>query len=169
MMDRLQGLEIRPLMPLDAEAIAGWRYSGDYAFYNPSLDRESDSAEYLLDPSNRFHSVRRTSELIGFCCFGADARVTGGTYDIEALDIGAGMAPAFVGQGHGRAFLGAVVEHAVTHLGALALRATIASWNDRAQRAARGVGFRSVSKFRSPWGVDFTILVLNRVAPLSRT
>jgi RimJ/RimL family protein N-acetyltransferase len=116
----------------------------------------------MLEPSNRFHSVRRDSALIGFCCFGADARVSGGTYDVDALDIGAGMAPALVGNGHGRAFLGAVVEYAAMQLDARKLRATIASWNERARRAALSVGFHPVSEFCSPQGIDFTILVLHR-------
>jgi RimJ/RimL family protein N-acetyltransferase len=152
-------LEVLPMLSADAAVISRWRYSGPYAFYDGALGRESEAAQYMLDPRNGFHVVRGASGLVGFCSFGSDGRVPGGTYDDDALDIGAGMDPALVGTGHGRAFLGAVVECATRAPNARRLRATVASWNERALRASRGVGFFSIGTFRTDQGIEFTILL----------
>jgi len=157
-MTHLAELEVQPLSRADAEAIASWRYPGAYAFYNRSDERESDSVSLMLDPRNGFYAVRGPLGLVGFCSFGADARVPGGTYDDEALDVGAGMDPTFVGNGHGRSFLDAVVTYATFRMKAAALRVTIASWNERALCAARNVGFHPAATFQSTGGIDFTIL-----------
>src|SRR5262245_28197527 len=130
-MKSVRSFQVQPLLPADADIIARWRYAGAYAFYDGPIGRESESARYMLDPVNRFHAVRGPSGLVGFCSFGIDARVPGGAYDDDALDVGAGMDPALVGGGLGRSFLDAVVEYAEVQLGALRLRATIASWNER--------------------------------------
>ena len=152
-------LEVQPLLPADAEVISHWRYSGPYVFYDGPIGRESESARYMLDSRNRFYAVRRASTLVGFCSFGFDGRVAGVKYDDDALDIGAGMNPGLVGNGDGRAFLRAVVQHATRNLKALRLRATVASWNERALRASRSVGFNPVSTFRTQLGIEFTVLV----------
>src|SRR5690242_16510984 len=114
----LQGgnLAVQPLLAADAEAISQWRYAGPYAFYDGPTGRESESARYMLDPRNGFHAVRGPSGLVGFCSFGVDARVPRGTYDDDALDIGAGMDPALVGNGTGQTFLRAVIDHAFLEL-----------------------------------------------------
>jgi ribosomal-protein-alanine N-acetyltransferase len=113
----------------------------------------------MLDPRNGFHGVHGSDGLVGFCSFGSDGRVPGGPYADDALDVGAGMDPALVGVGHGRAFLGAVVHYAKSNLNAGRLRATIASWNERALRASRSVGFRPISTFATKQGIDFTVLI----------
>ena len=55
----------------------------------------------MHDPTNRYHGVTGEdhSQLIGFCCFGPDARVTGFAYDEDSLDIGAGLRPDLTGRG----------------------------------------------------------------------
>lgn len=151
--------EVQPLSPADAEVISRWRYAGPHSVYDATVGREPESVRYMLDPSNGFHAVRGRAGLIGFCSFGIDGRVPGGAYDDDALDVGVGMSPELVGRGHGRAFLGAVVRHATLQLHASMLRTTIASWNERALRAARGVGFRPASTFRTERGTEFTILL----------
>jgi hypothetical protein len=41
---------------------------------------------------------------------------------------------------------------------------TIASWNERAVRAAHGVGFRTIATFKTEQGVDFTVLVREAIS-----
>lgn len=155
-------LDVLPLSPADAEIISRWRYPGPYAIYARPTEDRSDSVRYMLDARNRFHAVRGASGLVGFCSFGIDGRVPGGTYDDAAVDVGAGMDPALVGTGHGRAFLGAVVDYATQALNTPRLRATVASWNERALCAARSVGFRAVGTFQTNQGLEFTVLVRER-------
>jgi [ribosomal protein S18]-alanine N-acetyltransferase len=152
-------LKVETMLAADAEAISRWRYPGQYALYDGPLVNESESAMYMLDLRNGFHAVRGLSGLVGFCSFGIDGRVPGGAYNDDALDLGAGMDPTLVGSGYGRSFLGAIVEYATRELKALRLRATIASWNERALRASRSVGFRPLSTFRTDNGREFAILL----------
>jgi [ribosomal protein S18]-alanine N-acetyltransferase len=158
-MPQVLDLEVETMLAADAEAISRWRYPGPYALYDQPLARESESIQYMLDPHNGFHAVRGLSGLVGFCSFGMDGRVPGGTYDDDALDVGAGMDPTLVGSGYGRSFLDAVVEYATRELNAVRLRATIASWNARALRASRSAGFRPISTFRTDQGSEFAILL----------
>jgi ribosomal-protein-alanine N-acetyltransferase len=164
-MPAVRKFEVQQLLPSDAELISHWRYAGRYCFYDGP---GSESAAYMLDPRNGFHAVRGPSGLVGFCSYGSDARVPGGIYDDDALDIGAGMDPTLVGRGSGKAFLGAIVEYATLEFGASRLRATIASWNERALRASRSVGFRPTSRFRSDKGIEFTIMIRETVGVAAR-
>lgn len=167
-MPQILNLSVEPISPADVAVISRWRYPGRYACYDVPLAGESGSAEYMLDPRNGFHAVRGQSCLVGFCSFGIDGRVPGGTYDDDALDVGAGMDPALVGRRCGRAFLGRIVEYATLELNGLRLRATVASWNERALRASRSVGFRPFSTFRTDQGSEFEILLRDASAPADR-
>lgn len=158
-MPQILNLNVGTMLPAHAEAISRWRYPGQYARYDIPLAREAEWTQYMLDPRNGFHAVLGSSGLVGFCSFGIDGRVPGGTYDGDALDIGAGMHPALVGGGYGRSFLGTIVEYATLELKPVQLRATVASWNERALRAACSIGFRPISTFRTDQGGEFAILL----------
>lgn len=152
-------LEFRPLTREDAGRIADWRYPDEYAMYDiPSEDRES-SVEYMVDPASGYFGAYDDGELVGFCSIGPDGRVPGWDYDDSALDVGAGMRPDLTGHGRGVAFLEQALRFAETRVGQRSLRATIASWNDRALTAAEGLGFSRVANFSNPGGVRFTVLV----------
>jgi RimJ/RimL family protein N-acetyltransferase len=157
-MPRRAALQVLPLSRTDAEAIARWRYSGPYAQYNAADGGERQAVAYMLDARNGFHAVRGSLGLYGFCSFGADGRVPGGPYDEDALDIGAGMDPALVGRGHGRAFTTAIVAHATLRMHARKLRVTIGTWNERALRVWSNLGFGPVATFQS-----FTILTRSEI------
>lgn len=70
-------MEIRALTSSDAEAIASWRYPGPYSTYDfdepPGLSGDT-------------HAVTDVEELIGYCCFGAPARVGGAEEQPGTLD-----------------------------------------------------------------------------------
>jgi RimJ/RimL family protein N-acetyltransferase len=76
----------------------------------------------MLKVGSQFLAVRDSTGLIGFCSFGTDGRVPGGTYDDSATDVGAGMDPARTGHGLGCQFLQAVVDHVRRGRRALYLR-----------------------------------------------
>jgi RimJ/RimL family protein N-acetyltransferase len=133
----------------EARAIVGWRYECPYTVYDCPADEAEGLVRFMLDPASGYHAVHdATSGLIGFCCFGADARVPGGDYaDETALDVGLGLRPDLTGRGLGPAFVEAVAAFARTHLGHHHLRLTVAAWNRRAIRAYEKAGFRQMHTF----------------------
>ena len=118
-----------PTVRADGDLFCTWRYGGLYAMY----DQRPELRANYLEPSFRYHSVTNDKgALVGFCCFGADARVLGIAYDDSALDIGLGMAPGLTGQGHGAGFVAAIVDFAHGNFRPGALRLTVAAFNRRA-------------------------------------
>ena len=152
---------IQPMTMAAANEIASWRYSPPYDIYN--LGQDEAVVASFLDPENRYHIVLDGKKrAVGFCCFGVDATVPGGEYsDEDALDIGLGMRPALTGQGRGHGFIGAVIDFAVGQYAPRQLRVTVASFNQRSQRAFKRAGFRPVSTFTSRTASprEFVILV----------
>ena len=95
---------VRPLAQADAEAIAAWRYPGEYAFYDFAAD-PGDLA-LLLDPAKRgdaFHAADgEDGRLAGF--FQAESRA-------ESVELGLGLRPDLCGRGLGG---GATDRHAAS-------------------------------------------------------
>jgi RimJ/RimL family protein N-acetyltransferase len=176
-----------------ARAIAVWRYAPPYDLYNLTGDNlagdnlageEVEVIRFLCDPANDYYAVYghsdnrsdgicdghgdgqrgREAEPIGYCCYGADARVPGGDYPEEALDIGVGMRPDLTGGGRGHDFIGAVIEYGLTRYRPPLLRVTIAAFNERSQRVFRGRGFTPVRRFTRPTAAphDFVIMLGER-------
>jgi ribosomal-protein-alanine N-acetyltransferase len=156
-------LVLRPLEDADARAIVTWRYDGPYAVYN----QQADALARLLNPEHRYHAVESPAgELIGFCCFGADARVPGGTYqDQAALDVGGGLRPDLTGQGHGIAFFRAILDFGRERFAAGTFRVTVAAFNRRAIRMCQWAGFEVVERFSTgnDEARDFVVLALSRI------
>ncbi len=147
--------EFRALKRGDAECIVSWRYEAPFDFYNPA----PETVELMLDARNGYFAAFEGGHLVGFCCVGPDARVSGGEYSKAALDIGAGLRPDMTGKGIGRAFLTAAVTFSQNYSLDRPLRATVAAFNARALRAVQGVGFFEVARFQRPVdGVEFVIL-----------
>lgn len=131
-----------------ALAIISWRYDFPYDYYNFDADTLQEDLHYLLDAKHNFWAIlNRQGELEGYCSFGSDGQVPGGDYSTEALDIGMGIRPDLVGQGRGKQYAQAVVEHGRNHYGAQLLRVTIAEFNKRAQRVWKQLGFEPMEKF----------------------
>jgi ribosomal-protein-alanine N-acetyltransferase len=96
-----------------AREILTWRYEPPYDIYNADPDEAESFIQALLDPGNAYHTFTdEHGNLVGYCCFGADARVPGGDYGADALDIGLGMRPDLTDQGRGFAFFAAIVDFA---------------------------------------------------------
>jgi [ribosomal protein S18]-alanine N-acetyltransferase len=146
-----------PLTEADARAIAGWRYDGACAAYNCPPDEAEGAVRLMLDPANRYFAARDgDGDLVGFCCFGPDARVPGGEYaDASVLDVGLGLRPDLTGRGRGPAFLEAIASLASTRLGHQHLGLTVAAWNRRAIRAYEKAGFQTARTFTrsAPGGI----------------
>jgi ribosomal-protein-alanine N-acetyltransferase len=121
----------------DAREIAAWRYDQPYDLYDGS---EAEVA-VMTDPVNRYRSLRRDGELIGYACVGEDALVAGQASEPDVDDIGLGFRPDQIGRGQARTVLPEVLALLGEELTAPRQRVVIAQWNQRAISAARAVGF----------------------------
>jgi RimJ/RimL family protein N-acetyltransferase len=152
-------LRFRPLGEDDAQAIVDWRYEDPYSIY----DAGPDEVAGMLAPENRYYAIAREDDpLIGFCCFGPDARVRGGSYDDEALDIGVGLRPDLTGGGMGAAFIESVLDFGRQEFAPAGFRATVAAFNKRSLRACETAGFERIATFAgtTPKGKrDFVVLI----------
>jgi RimJ/RimL family protein N-acetyltransferase len=124
---------------------------------------EPEDLDALMDPVYHYHQVLDLAgNLIGYCCFGADAQVPGGEYPQDGakfLDIGVGMHPDLVGKGLGRGFVSAVLMYASNTYEPEYFRVTIANFNQRSLKTFRKLGFvNTVHFYRMPDGMHFTQL-----------
>src|SRR5258706_7312669 len=103
---------VRAFTSKDQDEILGWRYEPPYDVYNvyerEVVDEPADAAEMC--------ALEEDGELMGFCSFGADARVAGGSYPDGPLDIGIGIRPDLTGRGQCSRYLAAVLTYATSQL-----------------------------------------------------
>src|SRR5207248_9646813 len=142
-----------------ARAIAGWRYSGPHSMYNSDPAQVEENVANYLDTKMRYHGIcSEEGELVGFVCLGEDARVHGGDYSQDALDIGMGVRPDLLSQGIGGHALREVMRFAGERERPVRFRATVAAFNERALRLCESAGFRRQHTFTSPNGTEFVQL-----------
>jgi len=138
-------LSFTPLAKVDALEMIGWRYKPPYDVYNLA---DTDTVEYLINPENQFYAFKNEQvKLIGYCSFGLDGQVSGGDYRADALDIGMGIHPEFVGIGLGVQFASTVLNFADEKFSATQYRVTIARFNRRAQKVWEKIGFQPIQVF----------------------
>jgi ribosomal-protein-alanine N-acetyltransferase len=153
-------LTFQPMDEASARAIPEWRYDAPYDLYNVAPDDVEKEMQLLLDPRNAYYTVTdEHGDLGAYCCFGPDGQVPGGDYSAAALDIGLGVRPDLTGQGHGLAYVNAVLDFARRTFPPTAFRVTVAEFNKRALRVWKKAGFRPGQTFgRSGDGLPFVIL-----------
>jgi ribosomal-protein-alanine N-acetyltransferase len=140
----------------DARALATWRYAGRYKVYD------------LVDevrPEDGYWAVEDDGEVVGYCCFGKEARVRGVRAESGTVDVGYGLRPDLVGRGRGREFVAAIIRFATAEFAAARLRLLILEWNERSRSVAEAVGFRTDGTVRSE---DRTFVVMSRAAEDAR-
>ncbi len=143
----------------EGREILAWRYDPPYELYNPQPAELEDDLANLLDPQNNYFSVYDRGELIAFRCFGPDARVAGGNYEAEALDMGGGLRPNLTGQGLGPQVMLAAIDFALERFQPPLFRVTVAYFNLRAQKACLKVGYQRIERFSHPQsGREFVIM-----------
>jgi RimJ/RimL family protein N-acetyltransferase len=152
-------LSMHRIHEVDAWEITSWEYDPPYSQY----DLLPESLSSLLAPDNRFHAVvDEHGVLVGYCCFGREARVPGGEYALvepEVLDIGVGLRPDMTGRGRGREFIAAILGFAIEAYAPRMFRVTIAAFNRRSRRAFEAIGFEVSHRFeRSTDGMKFVQL-----------
>jgi RimJ/RimL family protein N-acetyltransferase len=125
-------MEVRALTTADAEAIAIWRYPGRDSTYDVGV---------VVTVEQGFWAVEDLGQLVGYCCFGEEARVPGIGPEEGTLDVGYGMRPDLVGKGRGRSFVGAILAFAMNEFSPRRLRLLILTWNERSRKVAVALGF----------------------------
>jgi ribosomal-protein-alanine N-acetyltransferase len=144
-----------PMTEDDARAVVAWRYEPPYDVYDVLPAHRDETARSFVDPSLGYHAARLDGELVGFCCFGADARVPGGDYRDDLLDVGLGLRPDRTGRGIGLEFVRSVLAFAEATRAPSGCRLTVAGFNQRAIRVYERAGFRLAHTFERP-GADGT-------------
>jgi RimJ/RimL family protein N-acetyltransferase len=158
---------VRPLRfaPLDepsAWKITRWRYGGRYSIYDGSEELSA-----LLAPEHRYFGAWHGDELVGYCCFGPDARVPGGNYrrgEPEVLDMGGGLRADLAGRRLGQTLAQQALHFAVELLHPSVLRVTVLRSNTRARALCRQLGFRETHRFRVEDFQDTEFVQLEREA-----
>ena len=159
--------EVHPVDERAAREIVAWTYGSPYDMYNLN-PADLDAAASFADPANGYQSVRNEEgELVAFLCFGPEARVAGGEYLDGPLDVGCGIRPDLTGRGLGPEIIRLAIEVGSGLYNAHSFRATIAAFNQRAQKAAGKAGFVSVASFRRP-SDDLPFVILERPTEAGR-
>lgn len=139
-------MRARELTVEEAERPLGWYYPEPFSTYD---------AKGALGLEHGFFAVEEDGDFVGYGVVGKEARVPGVEEEEGTTDVGYGMRPDLIGQGRGRAFVGAILAFAVaTDPTAVRLRMSILDWNVRSRRVAEAHGFR----FRERVG-EFDVLV----------
>jgi len=142
----------------EAREICTWEYQPPYEIYNLNNSPTPEEVEAMLNPLYDYHAIRdEGGSLVAFCSFGEDARVAGGCYAEEVLDIGIGIRPDLTGQGLGKDFTQAVLAFAEQRFSPKVMRVTIAAFNQRAQQVCINAGFIQTDSFVNPAGRPFII------------
>jgi ribosomal-protein-alanine N-acetyltransferase len=155
-------LAVRPWTPADDQAVAQWRYSGEWSVYDQNDGNHMAGDDVTEAAGYRAVAAADDGTLVGFYCVGVEALVPGVESDDEMIDLGVGMAPEFVGGGRGNAFLQAVLDDIGHQLPAKPVRALIQSWNVRSRSMARRLGFVESGTHRCVQDgneIDYTIVV----------
>lgn len=154
--------KFKPMTEACAHAALSWRYEPPYDFYNHDPAHLDDLIHNcFLNPAYHYFAVfDEKNVLVAFRCFGEDARVPGGDYSADALDMGGGLRPDLTGHGLGPLVMRAAMDFARGEFSPRAFRTTVAEFNLRAQRACEKVGYVFVQRFVATHnGIPFVILI----------
>jgi len=158
-------ISFAPITEAEARTVLRWRYADLPPFDEPDTEEFENDVAALLRPDFHYYAAHdEAGNLIGFCCFGKDARVPGGDYSLPALDVGLGLHPALTGRGLGRAFLEQILSFGAAMFQPRFFRVTVAEVNRRSLRLFQGAGFYFLYSFVSGEVRNHRFYVLLRAA-----
>lgn len=151
-------LSIREFTPDEARRVSSWSYPPPFDIYNG----DPDDREMFLARSEEGYGyyavVDEDDEVVGFCCYGPEARVKGQDAEAGTLDIGGGVRPDLVSQAIATHVFPAVMQFGAERWRPERFRTAVASFNERSKRLCTSAGFVLVRTFDGP-GRDFDELV----------
>jgi [ribosomal protein S18]-alanine N-acetyltransferase len=132
---------IKQMSQQDVASVISWKYTGIYSFYNMDEDPE-DLYEFREEAANNPHywSVYHLDQLIGFFSYVLKSG--------NQVEIGLGMSPVLVGNGHGYEYLKAGIEKAIELYRPLSLVMSVADFNERAIKVYQRAGFQKIDSFQ---------------------
>lgn len=142
-----------------ADDIVTWSYPEPNGCY----DLTGMDPRHFTDLTHGFWALEQDGRLIGYRCYGEQARVPGYDYDDTVMDIAGGLRPELTGQGLGQPAIAAGLEFARARFVPAGFRVTVAEFNVRALKVVDTLGFVAVDKFESPSDLR-TYVVLHRPA-----
>ena len=156
-------MEIHKLTEEEANEINMWTYEEPYNLY--SFSGEAEVIEELLD-GTYYGCCDEKGEFIGYFCFGENAQVPGGRdanlyAGEDVVDIGLGMKPDLTGKGMGEIFFQAGIAFATEELNSKMFRLSVATFNERAIRLYKNIGFQVGPLFWSR-GREFMLMEYER-------
>jgi len=144
-------VSIRPFREGEATDVAAWAYEPPFEIYNGDPENQQD---YLsVDPDGfGYYAVVDTDSggVIGFCCFGPEARVKGQEQRQGTIDIGGGVHPELLSEGIATDLLPLIMDFARDRFAPEQFRTAVASFNDRSTRLCLSAGFEIVRRFQGP-------------------
>jgi len=150
----MRHVQIRPFGESEAGDVASWSYEPPFDVYNGDPSRFED---YLAidDAGYGFYAIADSdAEVIGYCCFGGEARVPGQSSIDGVVDIGGGIRPDLVSNGIATSVFPAIIDFAASTFHPTAYRTAIASFNQRSTRLCLAAGFSIARVFEGP-GCEF--------------
>jgi len=122
-----------------AHTMSLWEYEGIYSFYDHN---ENNINEYM--DGTYFTCTDVTGKLIGYYCFGENARIPtqeNYIFDNDYLDIGLGMKPDMCGKKNGLSFFQNGLNFAQEFYSKTQFRLSVAAFNKRAIKVYLKTGF----------------------------
>lgn len=153
-------LHIRPFTSKEATLAALWRYEPPYEIYDSD---PNDVALYstIDDQGYGYYAVARDQdrgELVGFCCFGPEARVKGQEPEPGTLDIGGGIRPDMTSKRLATEAFPSILAFGQERFRPERFRIAVATFNERSTRLCLAAGFTVTRTFDDP-GREFGELV----------
>ena len=139
--------------------MAAWAYQPPYEIYDG--DPQLRQSYLSVDPGGfGYYAVvdSITRDMIGFCCFGPEARVEGQEPVEGTIDIGGGVHPGLLSEGIATELLPLVMDFARDRFAPEQFRTAVASFNERSTRLCLSAGFEIVRRFEGP-GQEFQELM----------
>jgi [ribosomal protein S18]-alanine N-acetyltransferase len=146
----------RPLTREEAAAISTWTYEPPFDLYN-APGEEAIATFLARDPQGwGYYPVLDSADsLVGFGCFGPEARVPGQAAEHGTADIGMGLRPDTLGQGVGTELLPQLLKFAREHFDCPRARTAVAAFNERSLRMCLSAGLTVAREFAGPAGRPF--------------
>ena len=145
-------VEIRPFRDREAAGVAAWKYPPPFDLYDGNPAQADDYLAVDAEGFGFYALVHPDDEVVGFCCFGPEARVRGQHPTPGVVDLGGGVRPDLVSQRIASGLLPTVIEYAQTRFTPRKMRVAVAAFNERSLRLCRSAGFEVVRRFDGSGG-----------------